>query len=88
MIVPDELTPQTAKEIGQYRQTKEALTMFCKSNFKVSPHAFRYAFITQASKRGFTPQMIAKMTQHSQLNMILKYTEQESADNGLRKGML
>ncbi|MEM4155997.1 MAG: hypothetical protein QXQ38_04645 [Archaeoglobaceae archaeon] len=45
----------------------------------------RYAFISYLAKRGVSPQIIAKITRHSKLDMILNYTQEKLADEILIK---
>lgn len=82
LIIPD-VVPTT---LGKYPYSTCVIHHFAVRMFHFNPHALRYAFITYMSKKGVAPQLIAKMTKHASLSMILDYCEQEQADDILRQG--
>jgi integrase len=47
----------------------------------INAHSLRYAFITYMLRKGVSPAIIAAITGHKNLNMILKYTEKKAAEN-------
>jgi integrase len=49
----------------------------------INAHSLRYAFITYMLRRGVSPSIIAAITGHKNLNMILKYTERKEAEKVL-----
>jgi len=53
-------------------------------NLKINSHSLRYAFITYLLKHGVSPSIIAKITRHSKLDFILRYTQQKAAEDVLR----
>jgi integrase len=46
-------------------------------------HSLRYAFITYMLKKGVSPAIIASITKHRNLNMILKYVQEKVAEREL-----
>jgi integrase len=48
-------------------------------------HSLRYAFITYMLRRGMSSSIIAAVTGHKNLNMILKYTERKEAEKLLEE---
>lgn len=80
MVIPDEIP----ESLPAYTDTKENVSMFCKTHFKYNPHSLRYAFITKLSKQGIAPQVISKITGHASLNMILNYTSDKTAQSVLK----
>jgi len=51
----------------------------------INRHSLRYAFITYLLRKGISPSLIAKITRHKNLNYILTYTQQKTADKILEK---
>ena len=49
----------------------------------INAHSLRYAFITHMLRKGVSPSIIAAITGHKNLNMILKYTERKEAEKVL-----
>jgi len=62
-----------------------SLKVSAKNLIGVNTHTLRYAFITYLAKKGINPSLIAKITHHSRLDYILKYTQQKIADEILLK---
>jgi len=60
--------------------SKDAVIMYCKRTFGVNTHALRHSFITYMAKKGIPPQLIARMTGHKKLDMILRYTSKAKAE--------
>ena len=56
------------------------ISTWAKKSLGINTHSLRYAFITHLLKKGYSPSLIAKMTHHSKLDMILSYTQQKTAD--------
>jgi len=56
------------------------ISNWAKKYLKINTHSLRYAFITYLIKKGYPASLIAKMTHHSKLDMILNYTQQKTAD--------
>jgi len=51
----------------------------------INAHSLRYAFITYMLRKGVSPSIIAAITGHKNLNMILKYTERKEAEKVLEE---
>ncbi len=62
------------------RISVQSLKSSCKRYTGVNTHTLRYAFITYLARKGVNPSIIAKMTHHSKLEYILRYTQQKIAD--------
>ena len=58
---------------------------WCRKHLKVNSHALRYSFVVHLSQRGVSPQLIARITAHSRLDYILRYTSQIKAEELLRE---
>lgn len=54
-----------------------------RNHFKINTHSLRYAFITRLSRLGYTPQIIAAITGHRNLNYVLKYTQRKAGELAL-----
>ena len=61
------------------------ISTWAKKSLGINTHSLRYAFITYLLKKGYSPTIIAKMTHHSKLDMILSYTQQKTADQILEE---
>ena len=86
MILPEEFTK---KEILRLHYVfadanKYKVAMYCKRTYGFNTHALRYAFISYLAKKGVSPQLIAKITGHSNLNYILHYTSKIQSQEILR----
>lgn len=51
----------------------------------INTHSLRYAFISKLGRDGVMPQIIARITHHKKLDMILRYTQQRVADELLEE---
>jgi len=49
----------------------------------INCHSLRYSFITHMLKRGVSPAVIASITKHKNLNMILRYVQEKVAEQEL-----
>jgi len=54
-----------------------------KKHFGINTHSLRYAFITKLSRLGYTPQIIASITGHRNLNYVLRYTQKKAGELAL-----
>jgi integrase len=52
---------------------------------RINAHSLRYAFITYMLRKGVSPSIIAAITGHKNLNMILKYTERKEVEKVLEE---
>lgn len=60
--------------------TNDKVYHYAKKTYGFNTHSLRYAFISYLAKLGVQPQLIAKITQHSKLDMILNYISQITAN--------
>jgi len=84
IVIPSELQKYRST-IRYYEQNTVRYKNFIRQNFNFNTHSLRYAFITYLSKQGVSPQLIAKITHHTRIDMILTYTQQVKADELLRE---
>lgn len=57
---------------------------YASSALGVNTHSLRYAFITHLLKQGVSPSIVARITKHSKLDFILRYTQERAAEDALR----
>ncbi|MDG7052217.1 MAG: hypothetical protein JRN19_07210 [Nitrososphaerota archaeon] len=62
-----------------------AIEMWSRRRLGYNTHSLRYAWITEAARRGISPQLIAKITGHRTLDMVLSYTQKSGAEDILQK---
>ena len=67
------------------RKIASRISHFSKKNFGISTHNLRYAFITHMAKKGVSPQIIARITRHTRLDMLITYTQEQIAKDLLRE---
>jgi len=84
IIIPAEVS-KYRNLVRFYEEKTNRYKAFICATFDFNTHSLRYAFVTYLSKQGVSPQLIAKITHHSRLDMILSYTQQIKADDLLRK---
>ena len=84
MMIPEEIS----ENLKPFTTSPASLTEFSQRFFEFNPHALRYAFITYMGSKGISPALIAKITHHKSLDMILKYTEQAKADDILENEVM
>ena len=58
--------------------------LYARRRLGVNTHSLRYAFITRMLREGVHPAVIAKITGHSKLDYILRYTQMKRAEEILR----
>lgn len=88
VVLPDEITIDDLTYIESYVheriQNKElfvqALSKFFKKHFGFSTHALRYCWISFISSMNVPAQVIAKITGHKTLDLILHYTQRKLGD--------
>ena len=64
---------------------REGVRQTLRNKLKINTHSLRYSFITYLSVNGVSPNIIAKITHHSKLDMILNYTQEKVAKETLNK---
>jgi site-specific recombinase XerD len=57
---------------------------YCLATFGFNTHSLRYAFITYLLRQGVNPSIVAKITRHSRLEYIQRYTQEKVAEETLR----
>jgi hypothetical protein len=74
------LIPSVIRQWGSTR-TVDAVKIFARRYGGINTHSLRYALVGYLSSvKKVPPQIIAKLTHHSNMDMILKYTQQRTAD--------
>ncbi|MGC9145969.1 MAG: integrase [Nitrososphaeria archaeon] len=81
MYIPKEVrNVERSRILGAYPSVAN-VEKWCERHIGFNTHSLRYAWITEAARRHIAPQIIAKVTGHKTLNMILGYTQQKAADD-------
>ena len=57
---------------------------YCIETYGFNTHSLRYAFITYLLRQGVNPSIVAKITRHSRLEYIQRYTQERVAEEILR----
>lgn len=90
MIIPSEAIPYRTLCLDEGLTTrseesiKHTVRMTLYKLTKVNSHSLRYTFITYLLTQGVNPSIIAKITKHSKLDYILKYTQERVAEDILK----
>ena len=63
---------------------KERYRQFLLYHYRLNTHSLRYAFITFLLRNGVSPSIVAKITRHSKLDYILRYTQEKEAEKTLK----
>ena len=84
VVIPSEVM-KYRNTIRYYNQSTSKYKNFIRQNFDFNTHSLRYAFVTHLAGKGVSPQLIAKITHHEKIDMILNYTQQKRADELLRE---
>lgn len=93
MVLPKEITKTdilTIKGILEELKThgKKGLVVkistWIKKTYGFNTHSLRYAFVSYLAKKGYPPQLIAKITGHRRLDYILHYTQEKMAKEILK----
>jgi len=86
MVLPEEIDKRELLRVAYV--IKEAnrwkVSGYCKRTYGFNTHSLRYAFISYLSKKGVSPQIIAKITGHKTLDYIIYYTQQVQAEELLK----
>ncbi len=87
VVLPDEITKEDlnmiSKVIDNHIDKKNfvsCISHYFKKYFSYSTHALRYCFISHMSALKVPAQLIAKITGHKTLELILHYTQRKMAD--------
>jgi len=91
MVLPKELSHKdlmpckpVLEEVDDMK-LKKRVQLYARKELGINTHSLRYAFITYLLKKGVSPSLIAKITHHKNLNYILTYTQQKTADKILEE---
>jgi integrase len=82
-IVEEDLTTCTQLIAKSKDAVRAYVNRWLREKLGINCHSLRYAFITYMLKKGVSPSIIAAITRHKNLNMILKYTERKVAEQEL-----
>lgn len=88
MVTPNEIQKSDVLDIkhlflekyGNKRRFVIYTTEYARRRYGWNSHSLRYAFITYLAKKGYSPQIIAKITGHRTLDYILGYTQKIKAE--------
>lgn len=89
VVLPDEIIQENLEFITKTVNSKDkkalvsCISHFYKENYGFSTHALRYAWISHMAILNTPPSVIAKITGHKTLNLILHYTQKKLADKAL-----
>jgi len=89
-IIPRELLDVNLAECRSLLDEPEEviskrMRRYCIETYGFNTHSLRYAFITYLLKQGVNPSIVAKITRHSKLDFILRYTQERVAEQVLRE---
>jgi len=89
-VIPKELHDVNLSECRELLEVDEKLLSrrlrrYCIETFGFNTHSLRYAFITYLLRQGVNPSIVAKITKHSKLDFILRYTQERVAEEILRE---
>jgi len=84
-IVEEDLTPCFRLLDKDKDVIRANVNKYLHRKLGINAHSLRYAFITYMLRKGVSPSIIAAITGHKNLNMILKYTERKEAEKVLEK---
>ena len=89
MIIPSEISDKDRVwiqwKLNEKGLDRTAISHYARNNYGFNPHSVRYSFITYLSTKGVSETLIAKITKHSKLDFILKYTQQKKAEDILKE---
>jgi len=88
MVIPQELL-SVVSPCFDLRNTEDKTLInrvknYCIYTYKFNTHSLRYAFVTYLLKQGVNPSIVAKITRHSRLEYIQRYTQEKVAEDVLR----
>jgi integrase len=81
IIIPPEI------EMGRIDFTVKlaAIKMYAIRKLKINTHSLRYAWITSQVKNNVNPGIIAAITGHKNLNMLMHYIQKKQGEEHLRR---
>jgi site-specific recombinase XerD len=88
MVIPSELlsvvSPCFDLRDAEERKLVDRVKNYCRYTYGFNTHSLRYAFITYLLRMGVSPSIVAKITRHSRLEYIQRYTQEKVAEDTLR----
>jgi site-specific recombinase XerD len=88
MIIPQELLSVVSPCFDLRNVEDKILTNrvknYCIETYGFNTQSLRYAFITYLLRQGVNPSIVAKITKHSRLEYIQRYTQEKVAEETLR----
>jgi len=84
MILPEWIDITLLKKLYS-KVSINSLKSCCKRHTGYNTHSLRYSYITYLLEKGINPAIVAKITKHSKLDMILKYAQEIKAKEALEK---
>jgi len=91
IVIPEELKDMDLSDcralLGEDPlRLKRRIEQYARDKYSFNTHSLRYAFITYLLMRGVSPSIVAKITKHSKLDFILRYTQEKKAEETLLGG--
>ena len=74
-----ELIQDAVLDLENAKRPRMRIYTWLKNHYGINTHSLRYAFITKYAVMNTSPQLIAKMTGHVNLNHIITYTQEKVA---------
>ena len=74
-----ELIRDAVLDLENAKKPRMRIYTWLKNHYGINTHSLRYAFITKYAVMNTSPQLIAKMTGHVNLNHIVTYTQEKVA---------
>ncbi|MCQ5374559.1 MAG: hypothetical protein NO515_06040 [Candidatus Methanomethylicia archaeon] len=81
IIIPAEISRERIKPDLKLANVK----MYAIRRLKINTHSLRYAWITSQVKNNVNPGMIAAITGHKNLNMLMHYIQKKQGEEHLRR---
>ena len=93
MVLPEGLRLTDVERAAKYiqerysspRSARVSLWEYARRTYGINTHSLRYALVTKLARQGVPAQLIARITGHRKLDYILTYTQQQAAEELLRK---
>jgi integrase len=88
IVIPEELKEMDLSDCKALLKEdplklKRRIEQYARDKYGFNTHSLRYAFITYMLLRGVNPSIVAKITRHSRLDFILRYTQEKRAEDVL-----
>jgi len=87
VVYPEELSFNLIRGYDFSGLTSAVLRSYALKRFGFNTHSLRYAFVTHALRRGVSPVILAKITGHKDLSVILTYAQTQSAHQLLKDAL-